>query len=323
MTDLRPVVPNNWGAFGAEDEIGTLNYLTSAAILGGVRAVVSGERHPLNLPIDLPRSPTGERPMFKPTGQVFTRRSFRRNLKTPHGFVMNDDEIALSTQGSSQWDALVHIGLEEEGVDGVFYNGFGAEVVDESGRASRLGIDKMARIGIVGRGVLLDLARMIAGGSDEPLPLDHRCTVEETLSCIQHQGVELRPGDIMCLRTGWTERYLAADDEQRRAMGLLTDGTFQAAPGITPDHAAFAHASKWAAVTADNPGIEELPTIRGDESAHVRMLRNLGMPFGELFHFASLSEAAASDSRWDFLFVAVPMWIPGGAGSPANAIAIR
>jgi hypothetical protein len=69
--------------------------------------------------------------------------------------------------------------------------------------------------------------------------------------------------------------------------------------------------------------VEALPMPPGPQNAHVRMLRNLGLPFAELLDFGALSRACLRDRRWDFLFVAVPLYIPGGIGSPANAIAIR
>lgn len=53
------------------------------------------------------------------------------------------------------------------------------------------------------------------------------------------------------------------------------------------------------------------------------MLRNLGLPFAELLDFGALGRACQGDRRWAFLVVAVPLYIPGGIGSPANAIAIR
>jgi hypothetical protein len=53
------------------------------------------------------------------------------------------------------------------------------------------------------------------------------------------------------------------------------------------------------------------------------MQRNLGLPFGEILCFRELAAASAEDRRWTFFFVAVPLWIPGGMGSPANAIPIR
>jgi kynurenine formamidase len=217
------------------------------------------------------------------------------------------------------------VGADEEGQDGIFYNGVGLGAVDEQGYAHRNGIDKIAQRGIVGRGLLLDVARMVAGGASDPLPADHVIDEAEVLACLEHQGSQFLPGDIVCFRTGWVEAYLDADEPGRADLMKPVGWTMApASPGITPDLAPLAQRRQWAAVVADNLAVEASP-FRPDNahSAHVRMLRNLGLPFGELFLLRDLAAAAASDGRYEFLFTAAPLWIPGGMGSPANAMALR
>lgn len=328
MTDdggaRRTPTLSNWGAFGDDDEIGTLNYLTADVVARAAGAVRTGERFPLNLPMNVPSVGPEQVPVFKIDAPGFKRVSHRVNTVIPQGLVTNDDHVVMATQGSSQWDAFIHAGFDEPGVDGVFYNGVTRADVSSTGYAHRDGIDKIAQVGIVGRGVLLDIARMVSGGGPEPLPLDHEITVDDTVRCMREQGTEVLPGDIVCFRTGWTEAFLDADESFRvERMSVRADRIHPQAPGITGDHATLAHEQRWSAVTADNPGIEAMPMPPPQDTAHVRMMRNLGIPFGELFYFRALAEACARDRRWDFMFVAVPLWIPGGAGSPANAIAIR
>jgi kynurenine formamidase len=275
----------------------------------------------LNLPADLPSSPGHDAPPFKPDAPGYSRVSYRINL-TNNGMVLNDDYVVFATQGSSQWDAFVHTGLDEDGVDGVFYNGLDRSALDKDGFALRGGIDKFAEVGIVGRGVLLDVARMMAGGGGEPLPLDHVITPDETRRCIREQDVTIEPGDVVCFRTGWTERFVAADVAERARILTPDPGEkLPNVPGLSSDHAGLARHQRWSAVVSDNVGIEALP-LR-PPPAHVTMLRNLGLPFGELFIFQAIAQACAADGRWTFLFVAVPMLIRGGSGSPGNAIAIR
>jgi kynurenine formamidase len=314
---------SNWGVFGGDDDVGTINYLTHEAVLRGVAAVRLGDRYPLNLPMDLPSDPDTGVPTFKPDAPAYQKVTYRRNAARS-GLVVNDDYVGFATQASSQWDALIHVGLEEDGVDGVYYNGVDTSAVGEDGIARRNGIDAVARRGIVGRGVLLDVARFVAGGSGEPLPRDHVITPDETRDCVTSQGLEIQPGDIVCFRTGWTEAYVDADRVGRERL-LSTDheSGLPPVPGITADHAEMAHSQRWAAVVADNTGVESLPMHDSAGSAHVRMMRNLGLLFGELFMLRDLAAASAADRRYDFLFVASPLLIPGGIGSPANAIAIR
>jgi kynurenine formamidase len=308
---------SNWGVFGDGDELGTLNYLDANAVRRGLAAATRGETYTLNLPADLPRGRAAGRPELTKTAHL-------RNASV-QGIVVNDDHVVLATQGSTQWDALIHFGVQHDGEAGVFYNGVGTDAVDDAGFAHRNGIDAIARRGITGRGVLLDVARIVTGTDGGTLAVDHVITVDETRACIDHQGVTIEPGDIVCFRTGWTDAYLAGDDAARAVMmGDPADPTSLQCPGISADHAPLAHEQRWAAVTADNIAVEAVPfQPDATHSAHARMLRDLGIVFGELFVFGDLAAACAGDGDWTFLFVAVPLWIPGGMGSPGNAIAIR
>ena len=308
---------SNWGVFGDDDEYGTLNYLTPGAVRQAASCVRDGRIFPLNLPVNLPSDRPIGRPEHMKTAHI-------RNMQFD-GIVVNDDHIVLATQGSSQWDSFVHVGADEADRPGVFYNGVGLDAIDEDGYVHRNGIDKIARRGIAGRGLLLDVARMVAGGGPEPLPADHVIDESEMAACLQHQGSEIRPGDIVCFRTGWVEAYLDADEAGRAELMKPVGFTMApASPGITPDLTPLARRQQWAAVVADNLAVESSPFQPDNaHSAHVRMQRNLGLPFGELFVLRDLAAASAADGRYDFLFVAVPLWIPGGMGSPANAMALR
>src|SRR5205085_1849058 len=121
---------------------------------------------------------------------------FQRNAER-YGMVTNDDYAVVALQGSSQWDALAHCGADEDGVDGVFYNGVGRDSIDETGFAHRNGIDKMAEAGIVGRGVLVDVARYVTGSPVERLPSDYLIEPELFTRCLASQRVEVEPGDIV------------------------------------------------------------------------------------------------------------------------------
>ena len=78
-----------------------------------------------------------------------------------------------------------------------------------------------------------------------------------------------------------------------------------------------------AAIAADNPAVEVVPGSREAGSLHRRLIPLLGFVLGELFDLEELAAACAADGRGTCLFVAVPLHVPGGVGSPGNAIAIR
>ena len=78
-----------------------------------------------------------------------------------------------------------------------------------------------------------------------------------------------------------------------------------------------------AALVADNPAVEMVPGDPKVGSLHRRMIPTLGMALGEFFDFDRLASACRADGRWTFFFVAQPLHLPRGIGSPGNAVAIR
>jgi len=286
----------------------------------GVASVRVGERYRLDLPLGVPDHKSVRRNPIGKVSPPFQKVGFA--IKEPGAHVDgaciigSDDYVTFALQGSSHWDALAHVGLREDGSDEVFYNRRGIDTVDNYGHARVNGIDGPASVGVVGRGVLLDVARCEANGGDDPLPLSTRITPEMTARCIAEQDVEILPGDVVCLRTGWIERLVAATESERMRL-------YAESPGLEPSHVELAHRQRWAAVAADNLGVEFMPMGPPRQTAHVLMMRNLGLLFGELFTFRSLADACASDGRWEFLFMSCPLHVPGGLGSPPNAIAVR
>jgi kynurenine formamidase len=133
------------------------------------------------------------------------------------------------------------------------------------------------------------------------------------------QGVTLRSGDILCIRTGWVAGYRGLTAAERgspelssRFIGLRAND----------DMVRFLWDSGSAAVTIDNPGFECVPGRPEDGFLHRKLLPMLGFVIGELLDFEVLATVCAAIDRYEFQFVAVPLSIPGGLSSPANAIAV-
>ncbi len=144
-------------------------------------------------------------------------------------------------------------------------------------------------------------------------------------AALEAQGVSLRGGDILCVRTGWTDKYLTLDAAARAA---LADG-MQSVSGYTSaglagseEMAGFLWDSGVAAVACDNPAVEVVPADPADGFLHGRLIAGLGMAIAELFSFGPLAEACRRERRYEFLFVAVPLNVTGAVGSPANAVAV-
>jgi hypothetical protein len=144
-----------WGVWGDADVLGTLNLLTPERVAAAARLIVTGRVFRLDFPLD-----------------TFTHGLFGRRPPEHHvldyGDAFDDYLDGMYLQGTSQWDALRHIRHPTHG----FYNGVRAE---EAGRAGRLGIDSVARSGIVGRGLLLDVDR-------------HQRSVGDPLDCATSPG---------------------------------------------------------------------------------------------------------------------------------------
>ena len=291
-----------WGTFAARDELGTVNRLDRAATLQGLAAAVEGRVVSLNwdatLPDPHPWRTTPRR--VHHAGSPYTR----------------DDVLAhLHLQFSTQWDGLRHVGLPSG-----FYNATPATEVDDPD-SDVLGIHRWADHGLVGRGVLLDVAAAAADGHPFDPMERHVITVDDLERTARRHGVALAPGDVLLVRTGWIEAYERLDAAGRQSLdrdmasaGL--EGSERTAEWLW-DHGV-------AAVAADNMAVEAMPFRPGFPagSLHALLLPALGMPLGELFRLADLASICARNGRYTFLFAAVPLNVRGAVGSPGNALAI-
>jgi kynurenine formamidase len=295
-----------WTVWPVGDELGTINFLTPDRIAAAAALVRDGVVVNLTLPLDEPK------PGLFPERTAYVR---HEELLPVGG---RDDSVSdLFLQGSSQWDGLRHIRHRTAG----YYGGRDDAALDDGA----LGIDVLARHGVVGRGVLIDLAAAAAARGTAP---DERWAVDgPTIESIaQEQGVEVRPGDILVLHTGWTAWYLAQSAQRKKQMvgsvGPAPDGL--ACTGL----AGHVTTAEWlwnhevAAVVADNPAVEALPVDRAAGFLHRRLIPLFGMPLGELWWLDELAERCRATSRYEFLLVSAPLNLPGGVGSPANAVAV-
>jgi kynurenine formamidase len=136
------------------------------------------------------------------------------------------------------------------------------------------------------------------------------------------QGVVIERGDVLLVRTGWTGWYQRQDASTRAAEFTADAGQ----PGLAPteETAAWLWDRHVSAVAADNMALELAPlNMTEGNFLHLRVIPGFGMPIGEFFWLDDLGAACASDGRWSFMFTSAPLNVPGGVGSPPNALAIR
>lgn len=297
---------SNWGRWGADDQRGTLNLITPGVLRRAAGCVRAGRAFSLGVEF----GPNGPQ-----TGTVVGRFNPQRYMTAigrpypvPGGFHFSDDVITMPLQCATQWDSLAHVHY-----DGLLYNGVSAdEALSEDG-AARNGIENLAEGGIMSRGVLLDVARLRGVPRLEPGSV---VTPEDLDGALERQSVAIESGDILLVRTGHINTWLEDDDRET----YLWQG-----PGLGIDCIEWLRARDVSAICADNTAIEVMPCEDPDLHYPVHMLgiRDMGLPFGEIFFLEDLAADCAEDDVWDFLLCAPPLRVPGGIGSPINPLAVK
>jgi kynurenine formamidase len=282
----------NWGRWGNEDERGTLNLIDADIVRAAAGLVKRGRVY--SLAVDLDRSG----PISRSRNPLWHRTSL--NLSGDDiDSGSADDVIVMHTHGTTHVDALCHVFYGNQ-----MYNGYPVnQVITPTGGASRNGVQNI--VSLVGRGVLLDVAGF---RGVEHLDKSDEITPDELDACARALGVEIRPGDIVLIRTGWL-RVFHEDRE------LFDSG----APGPKRPVGDWFRRHDLCALGADNVAVEKSPRAPGESLwLHLDVIRDLG---GYLLEFVYLEELAA-DRVYEFMFVAAPLRLVGGIGSPINPLAI-
>jgi kynurenine formamidase len=281
--------PSNWGRWGEDDERGTLNFITPAVTIEALSLARTGTVVSLGTEVG-PTAPTFP-------GRAQTVHVVRYFDGRPTGYA--DDLLILNTHSGTHLDALSHNFL-----DGLMYNGLAVNETISSFGATRNAVSNVG--GIVTRAILLDVARFRGVNS---LNAGDAIGAEELDACANAAGVQPRPGDICLVRTGWM-RYFK-DDRARFDSGE---------PGLSVDVAPWFHRNELVALGADNGAIDVLPGEPGVRAfgLHPRIIRQQG---GYLIEYLDLEELATY-GRYEFLFVAAPLKVTAGCGSPLNPLAV-
>lgn len=299
----------NWGRWGEDDELGTLNFITPAKRVAASALVRRGVVFSLSLPLDSdgPIPPANRR--FNPRHMMIaTGTDYAAGVQEHayEGWGYADDIIIMPLQAATQWDGLAHIFH-----DGRMYNGYDCRLVDAHG-AHKNGIDKLADQ-IVTRGVLLDVAR---AHDQDCLPPGYEISPSDIEATLKRQRSLLEPGDVALIRTG---------SIARAKVGASWHGYMGGdAPGLGLDALAWLHEAQVAAAATDTWAFEVIPTKGGISfPVHIVAIVYMGLLIGEMFLLDYLADDCEEDRVYDFLFCAPPLPVTGGVGSPVNALAIK
>ncbi|KPC62245.1 cyclase family protein [Streptomyces chattanoogensis] len=293
---------NNWGRWGADDEIGTLNLITDEVVRAAAAGIRTGRRIPLALPLRQDGVQTGMIPgRINP---LHTMTAINQEIFGPGTVATSDDAVTMGLQASTHWDGLTHVSHS-----GRLYNNRPADSVTAHGGAAFLGIEKATPV--VSRGVLLDVARAHGTGR---LPGGHAVTPEDLDAAEELAGTRVRPGDIVLIRTGQIQHYLAGD---RQAYAFPS-------PGLSLRTPEWFHARDVAAVANDTLTFEIFPPEVENLwlPVHALDLVEMGMLQGQNWNLEELGEACAAEGRHTFLLSAMAEPFVGGSGTPVAPVAV-
>jgi len=317
MTRRRPA-GSNWGDYGEGDRIGRLNELTDERVVRAAAEIRTGRRFCLSLPLDYPggnvvfpfRHPPQRTPVDRGGGMPTVDYPLSRTREGATG-VVNDDVVTLWTQYSTQWDAFGHIGshfdADGDGED---------EVVYYNGHYPGPDVDGMATIGLQARGVMVDLQRVYG---EQKTAVDHAMLTQ----IMDEQRAVVEPGDVLALRTGWTQLLL----EMNRAPDKdVVHARCAGLDGRDPELLRWIADSGVAAIVADNVAVEHYPPRPGPPGApllplHELCLFKLGINLGEMWYLTELADWLREHERTRFFLTAPPLRLRGHVGSPVTPIA--
>lgn len=285
---------SNWGRWGKEDQLGTLNLITPRKRVEASKLVRRG------LSVSLARTPETQvaKDNPKPFGHVMLMDGLGDG-----DWAVDNYNVSYHGLAHTHMDSLCHLFFR-----GRMYNGFSRQEVGKSG-AARLSIDNV-RMGVMTRGLLVDVPRLRGKKFLQPGEAIYPADLDQWE---QSTGLKVQPGDVVFIRTGrWACRAeLGPWDAKEKGMAGL--------------HASCA---KWLkkgdiAMLGSDAAADVIPSgIDGvTHPIHVLALHAMGIHIFDNCDLETLGETCARLNQWEFLITASPIPVKGGTGSPLNPIA--
>jgi kynurenine formamidase len=297
---------SNWGRWGAEDELGTINLITPAKRAAAARLVRDGV------------AVTGARPIVPDITPDTTFQFMRFMVDSGEGRDTAPPERVRARRGAGEFIGMVFHGYTVTHIDtpahffweGKIYNGRSCNLITSREGATVEAVD-LLHDGVVSRGVLLDVARARGvswlGPGEGVMP-------EDLEAAERAAGIRVEAGDILVVRTGYYARRLAEGPVNPLQAG---------SPG---PHAALLPWLKergvavWGSDTHNDVTPTPYPAL--GSPFHIGALVGLGLWLIDNMNLEDIARACADRSRWEFLLTLAPLRLRNVTGSPLNPVAL-
>ncbi len=297
---------SNWGRWGKDDELGTVNLITPEKRTAAARLVRDGV------------SVTCARPWTTEITAETTVQPMRFMVDSGEGRDHDDNDRILQRRGAAEFIGMVFHGYGITHVDapphyfwqGQFYNGRSSNLVTSREGATVNSVEVL-RDGVVSRGVLLDVAR---SRNVRWMGPGEGVMTEDLEAAEKAQGVRVEAGDILVVRTGYYARRLAEGP-----VNPMVAGT----PALHVACCPWLRERGVAMVGTDTHNdIAPLPYPELGNSFHVVSLVAMGLWLIDNMNLEDVARAAAERKRWEFLLTIAPLRLKNVTGSPVNPIAV-
>lgn len=291
----------NWGRWGADDELGTLNLVTAEKRIAATQLVRTGRTVSLSRPFPTKPAPNNPHP-----AEHFMRRDAFGDAVDAAGCV---DFLGIAYHGlaSTHIDALCHV-WDQNGM----WNGRRADDVVDSYGSKWASIDKWHE-GIITRGVLLD----VPGFRDERyVTLESPVHGDELEEVCKTQGSMLEPGDAVVVYSGreeWDKEHVVWGGEK-------DDEGVRVCPGLHASCLSFLREHDCAVLAWDM--MDSSPNEFGLRFTVHAAIPAYGLALVDNCDLGPLVDACREEKRYEFLFIVAPLVVLGATGSPANPLAV-
>jgi kynurenine formamidase len=300
---------SNWGRWGEDDQLGTLNLITPEKRVQAARLVDDGATVSCSRLVSTEVTPES-RPPLHPAPTHFIIKSGEQFANAPNPTTeiqaaLDYFGVAFHSATITHLDSVGHVFWE-----GKMYNGFSSAMVTSAQGATIQSVDLAKDAGVT-RGVLLDIPRL--RGVDWPEPGDD-IHGDELEAAERAQGVTVDPGDALLVRTGFMRR--------RNELGPWDTLADPLHAGMHASCIPFLHDRGVALLGRDGLDARGKAYKKVFSAIHQIGIVALGLWLIDNCDFEGLAEACAERDRWEFLFTMGPLRIEYGTGSPVNPIAV-